>query len=88
MDPPEPDAFLHARRRHGALAGVRLAIAGTQGLITWRAGLRQSKKEGLTGESLHPAHCVQTVLIVFTRVCGEMSTCEYVRQYSKVCSTV
>ena len=88
MDLPETDAFLEACRRHGALAGVRLAIAGTQGLITWRAGLRQSKKEGPTGDSLHPAHCVQTVLIVFTRICGEISTCEYVLQYGKACSTV
>lgn len=88
VDLPELDAFLHARRCHGALAGVSLAVAGTQRLVTWRARLRQAKKEGLTGESLHPAQCVQTVLIVFTRVCGDMENREYVLRYSTVCSTV
>lgn len=67
---------------------VGLAVAGTQRLITWRARLRQAKKEGLTGESLHPAQCVQTVLVVFAGVCGDMDTHEYVLQYSTVCRAV
>lgn len=84
MDLPELDAFLHSRGCHGALAVVGLAVAGTQWLITCRARLRQAKKERLTGESLHPAQTVQTVVVVFTWVCGNMDTHEYVLQYSTV----
>lgn len=88
MDLPEFYAFLHACCCHGALAGVGLAVAGTKKLITRGARLRQAKDEGLAGESLHPAHRVQTVLIVFTWVCGDMDAHEYVLQYSTVCSTI
>ena len=72
MDPPELDAFLHARRCHGALAGVGLSVAGTQRLVTRGARLWHAEDEGLAGESLHPAHRVQAVLAVFTGVCGDM----------------
>lgn len=77
MDLLELDSFLHAGCRHGALAGVGVAVAGTQRLINVGARLRQAKDQGLPGDELHPAHRVQTVLTVFTRVCGDMASNEY-----------
>lgn len=88
VDLPELDAFLYARCCHGALTGVGLAVAGTQRLAARRARLRQAKEEALAGESLHPAHGVQTVLTVFTRVCGERGIHERVLQYRTVCNTI
>lgn len=71
MDLPEFDAFADACRCHGTLAGVGYAIAGTQLLVTWGARLWWAEDEGLAGEGLDPAHGVQAVIAVFTRVCGD-----------------
>lgn len=73
------DAFLSAGRRHDALAGVGLAVAGAQRLVAWRAGLRQVKRDGLAGDGLHSAHLVQAVVVVFARVCGESKTNDAVK---------
>lgn len=71
MDLSEPDAFLQARGGHGALAGVRLPVAGADRLATWGTRLRQADQEGLTGESLDPAERAQAVFAVFARICGD-----------------
>lgn len=64
VDLPELDAFLPTRGSHGALAGVRLPIAGAERLATWRTRLRQAEKVRLPGESLDPAERAQAVLAV------------------------
>lgn len=84
VDLPELDAFLHASRSHGTLTGVALPVAGTQRLLRCRTGLRWVEDEGLAGEGLHPAHCVQTVLTVFARVCGDRHSPEYQPQQCEV----
>lgn len=68
VDLPELDAFLHTGGYHGTLAGVALPIAGAQRFVSWGARLRWAEVEGKAGDGLHPAHCVQTVVAVFTRV--------------------
>lgn len=89
VDLPELDAFLYARRCHGALAGVGLAVAGAQRLAVQRARLRQIEELGSTGERLHPAHGVQAVLDVpLTRVCGDTDTHEYAPRQRTVCPVV
>lgn len=82
VDLPELDAFLHARCCHDALIGVGLTIAGTQRLFFWGACLRWAIGEGLAGDRLYPALCIQTVFTVFTWVCGNSSIYEYTVCYS------
>lgn len=70
VDLPELDAFLQARGGHGALAGVRLSVAGADKLAGG-ARLRQADQEGTTGESLDPTERAQAVFTVFARICGD-----------------
>lgn len=71
VDLPELDAFLQARGGHGALAGVRLPVAGAERLATRGTRLRQADQEGLTGESLDPTERARAVFAVFARICGD-----------------
>lgn len=71
MDLPQLDAFLQARGGHGALAGVRVPVAGAERLPTHGTRLRQADQEGPAGESLHPTERAQAVFAVFARICGD-----------------
>lgn len=71
MDLLEPDALLQARGGHGALAGVRLPVAGAERLAIRLTRLRQADQEGLTCESLHSTEHAQAVVAVFARICGD-----------------
>lgn len=71
VDLPQLDAFLQARGGHGALAEVRLPVAGAERLAARGARLGQADQEGPAGESLHPAERAQAVFAVFARICRD-----------------